>query len=152
MAIAAGFKTPELSDVVPTQPLLSLAETTYQQLVNLKQQRQAELEQPETLENISWTSERLAKINRRLQAVESVPEGVTGQMVRATLKILQQHKTKKAVQLLLRRLTDGEKSQLNNDDFIKELVNETGKLALLDYEAIKPTNLEISIEAILVRI
>ena len=39
-AIASGFKTPELSDVVPTQPLLSLAEMTYQQLVNLKKQRQ----------------------------------------------------------------------------------------------------------------
>ncbi|AIE76085.1 helicase-related protein [Synechocystis sp. PCC 6714] len=151
-AIAAGFKTPELSDVVSTQPLLSLAETTYQQLVNLKEQRQAELEQPETLENISLTSERLAKINRRLQTIESVPEEITGQMVRATLKILQQHKTKKAVQLLLRSLTDGEKSKLSNNDFIKELVNETGKLALLDYETTKPTNLTVAVEAILVRI
>jgi hypothetical protein len=150
-AIAAGFKTPELSDVVPTQPLLYLAETTYQQLVHLKEQRQSELEQPETLENITLTSERLAKINRRLQAVESVPEEITGQMVRATLKILQQHKTKKAVQLLLRSLTDGEKSKLNNDEFIKELVNETGKLALLDYETTKPTALTISLEAILIR-
>ena len=73
-------------------------------------------------------------------------------MVRATLKILQQHKTKKAVQLLLRSLTDGEKSQLNDDEFIKELVNETGKLSLLDYETIKPTNLTISTKAILIRI
>jgi hypothetical protein len=138
--------------VVPTQPLLSLAEMTYQQLVNLKKQRQIELEQPETLENISLTYERLAKINRRLQGIESVPEGVTSQMVRATLKILQQHKTKKTVQLLLRSLTDGEKSQLNDDEFIKELVNETGKLSLLDYETLKPTALTISLNALLLRI
>ena len=151
-AIAAGFKTPELSDVLQTKSLLSLAEKTYQQLVNLKQQRQAELDQPETLENIDLTSERLAKINRRLQGIESVPEGVERSMIRATLKRLNQHKTKKAVQLLLRRLTDGEKSKLNDDEFIKELVNETGKLSLLDYETIKPTNLSMTVEAILIRI
>jgi Helicase conserved C-terminal domain len=150
-AIATAFKTPEAGEVVSVKNILTLAQNLYDKLVLLKQQYQTELEQPETLGNINLTSERISKIQKRVITMNSLPEAVDRKMVRETLKKLSQHTEQKQVQKLLREFTDGDKSQLKNDEFIKQLVNDTQLLNLLGFEGIKPTTLKASLSALLLR-
>jgi hypothetical protein len=150
-AIATAFKTPEAGEVISVKNILSFAQNLYDKLVLLKQQYQTELEQPETLGNINLTSERISKIQKRVMAMNSLPEAVDRKMVKETLKKLSQHTEQKQVQKLLREFTDGDKSQLKNDEFIKQLVNETHLLNLLGFEGIKPTTLKASLSAMLLR-
>jgi hypothetical protein len=150
-AIATAFKTPEAGEVVSVKNILTLAQNLYNRLVALKQQYQTELEQPETLGNINLTSERISKIQKRVMAMNSLPEAVERKMVRETLKKLSQHTEQKQVQKLLRDFTNGDKSQLQDDEFIKQLVNDTLLLNLLSFEGIKSTTLKASLSAMLLR-
>lgn len=151
VAIATAFKTPEAGDVFSTKYLLSCATSLYNQLVSLKQQRVAQLEQPETLENINITSERISKIQRRVSTLDSFPDGLERVTVRNTFKKLNAWKEIKQVQKLLREYTDGDKAQLDDAAFVTQLVQDTEKLNLITYEGIKPTRLQVSLAALLLR-
>ncbi|PSB05562.1 helicase, partial [Pleurocapsa sp. CCALA 161] len=121
MAVSSAFKTPAVGKVVSAKNILTITYSLYEQLVKLKQQRYSELEQPETLENINLTSERISKIQKRIMAMDSFPSGINRKTVKDTLKKLNSGKEQKKVQKLLRDCTDGDKSQLNDDEFIKQL-------------------------------
>jgi hypothetical protein len=54
----------------------SIAQSLYEQIILLKQTRTQELTQPETLENISVSSERLNKIQQRIGALDTFPDGL----------------------------------------------------------------------------
>jgi superfamily II DNA or RNA helicase len=151
MAVSSAFKTPDSGEVVSAKTILTITHFLYEQLVKLKQQRCSELEQPETLENINLTSERISKIQKRIMAMDSFPSGIDRKTVKDTLKKLSSGKEQKKVQKLLRDCTDGDKSQLNDDEFIKQLVNDTEILNLLNLEGIKPTSLKASLSALLLR-
>lgn len=151
VAIATAFKTPETGDVFSTKYLLSCAQSLYDQLVSLKQQRVAELGQPETLENISITSERISKIQRRVSMLDSFPSGLASVTVRNTFKKLNAWKESKQVQKLLREYTDGDKTRLDGASFVTRLVQDTEKLNLIAYEGIKPARLQVSLTALLLR-
>lgn len=150
-AIATAFKTPDFGKVLSANDTLSLAQTLYNQLVLREQQRHCLLEQPETLENISLTSERISKIQKRIMAMDSFPFGIDKKTVKDTLTKLNQRKESKKVQKLLREYTDGDRSNLNDSEFIKQLVNDTENLNLLSFEEIKPTSLKASLSALLLR-
>ncbi|MBE9168673.1 helicase [Pleurocapsales cyanobacterium LEGE 06147] len=152
MAVSSAFKTPDSGEVVSAKDILTIAQNLYDRIVNLKQQRSLELEQPETLENINLTSERISKIQKRIMAMDSFPAGIDRQTVKDTLKKLNSGKEQKKVQKLLREYTDGDRSQSNDDEFIKQLVNDTEILNLLNLEGIKPTSLKASLSALLLRI
>ncbi len=151
LAIATAFKTPEASDVFSAKYLLGCANALYNQLVTLKQQRMTELEQPETLENISITSERISKIQRRVSTLDLFPAGLDRLIVTSTFKKLNAWKENKRVQRLLRDYTDGNKITLDDEQFVIQLVRDTDKLNLLPDNGIKPTSMQVSLAAILLR-
>ncbi len=152
MAISSAFKTPAAGEVVSAKNILDITQDLYEQLVKLKQQRYSELEQPETLENINLTSERISKIQKRIMAMDSFPSGIDKKTVKDTLKKLNSGKELKKVQKLLREYTDGNQSQLDDGEFIKQLVKDTEILNLLNLEGIKPISLKASLSALLLRI
>ncbi|MHC5716907.1 MAG: helicase-related protein [Nostoc sp.] len=151
LAIATAIKTPVASNIFSTKYLLSCAQSIYNELVKLKQQRSAELEQPETLENISVTSERITQIQRRLSMFDSLPEGLDRAAVRGTLKKLNSWRENKSVQKLLKEYTDGNKAGLDNEDFVIQLVEDTDRLNLILDEGIKSTSIKVYLAALLLR-
>jgi hypothetical protein len=152
MAIFSAFKTPAAGEVFSAKNILDITQDLYEQLIKLKQQRYSELEQPETLENINLTSERISKIQKRIMAMDSFLSGIDKKTVKETLKKLNSGKELKKVQKLLREYTDNNKSYLDDDEFIKQLVNDTEILNLLSFEGIKPVDLKASLSALLLRI
>ncbi len=151
VAIATAFKTPEAGNVFSTKYLLSELQKLYSQLVTLKQQRSAELAQPESLENINITSERITRIQRRVSMLDSFPSELDRTTVRNTFKKLNTWKETKGVQKLLREYTDGDKSKLDDASFVVSLVQDTDTLNLIADEGIKPTSLKVSLAALLLR-
>jgi len=151
MAIATAFKTPEAGDVFSAKYLLSCADKLYQQLITLKQQRITELKQEETLNNISITSERISKIQRRVSMLDSFPTNLDRTTVRNTFNKLNAWKELKQVQKLLRKYIDGSKATLDDDEFVIQLVQDTSILNLIATESIKPASLQISLVALLIR-
>ncbi|ELR96861.1 hypothetical protein [Gloeocapsa sp. PCC 73106] len=152
VAIANGFNSPHWSKVVAIHTIIIKAKTLYEKLVNLKQERQKALEQPETLDNINITSERISRLQKRIQGLIEFPEKIDPKIVRSMLKKLNQHKEKTIVQKVLRNYTDGDNSKLPDLEFIKQLVQETGELSLLDWETIKPVRVEFNLIALLMRL
>jgi hypothetical protein len=150
-AIAVAANTPAADKILTIHHLLDHAQTLYSQLVILKHQRAAVLAQPETLENITLTSERLNKIQQRINTLNVFPKELDKTMVRETLKKLNAWKGTKLVQKLLRDYTEGTKTQLETSVFATQLVQDTSALRLLPSEDIKPTSLQISLSALLLR-
>lgn len=151
MALSTAVKTPEAGDVFSARYLLTSAQKLYSQLVELKQQRSSELVQPETLENVTITSERLNKIQQRISTLDSLPDGLDRKTVKDTLKKLNTWKGIKSVQKLLRDYTDGSKAQLEASTFVAELVKDTDEKNLILSDSIKPTALTISLSVMLLR-
>ncbi|NJL99926.1 MAG: helicase [Synechococcaceae cyanobacterium SM2_3_2] len=151
IAIATAFKTPEAGDIFSARHLLNCAQTLYERLVELKRHLALELSQPETLENVTVTSERISRIQRRITALDTFPEGVSRFMVKDTFKKLNAWKEKRSVQKLLREYTDGNTANLSEPEFLTSLIQATDELNLLSDNGAKPTSLELSLAAILVR-
>jgi Helicase conserved C-terminal domain len=151
MALSTAVKTPEAGDVFSARYLRTSAQKLYSQLVELKQQRSSSLLQPETLENVTTTSERLNKIQQRISSLNSLPDGLERKMVKDTLKKLNAWKGIKSIQKLLRDYTDGAKAQLETSCFVAELVKDTDEKNLILSDGIKPTALTISLSAMLLR-
>ncbi|MEE3715702.1 helicase-related protein [Tumidithrix elongata RA019] len=151
IAIATAFNTPELADVVSTNYLLTSASDLYKQLTKLKQQLSADLDRADTLENITVTSERLSKIQRRIATLTSFPTGITRSVVKETLQKLDSCKQSKLVQKLLREYTSGANIKLEPADFVAKLVEDTDKLNLLAIPSAKASSLEVSLSALLLR-
>jgi hypothetical protein len=152
VAIANGFNTPQWSQVIPLDSLIVQAKTLYEKLVNLKQEKQQTLENPESGQTINIASERISYLQKRIKKISELPNGIDVKMIRGLLKKLNQHRTKKSVQNLLRDFTEEESSQFNDTKFIKTLVNKVGKLSLIDYETIKPVSLKMTLTALLIRL
>jgi Helicase conserved C-terminal domain len=151
MAVSTAFKTPAIGKVVSAKNILTIIYSLYEELVKLKQQRYSELKQPETLENINLTSERISKIQKRIMAMDSFPIDIDRAAVKETLSKLSSGKELKKVQKLLREFTDGDRSNLSDSEFIEQLVKDTNTLNLLGFEVIKPTTLKASLSALLLR-
>lgn len=152
IAISTAFKTPEVSNIFPTTNLLIVANHLYSQLVKLKQEYITHLDLADRLEPISATSERLSKIQSKLNTLSSFPEGINRGIVKDTLKKLNSSKHDKNVQRLLRNYTDGSAAKLEIVDFMQQLVSDTDQLSLLIIDTVKPTQLKVSLAALLLRI
>ena len=151
-AISSAFKTPAAGEVISAKNILTITRSLYEQLVKLKQQRYSELEQPETIENINLTSERISKIQKRIMAMSIFSSGIDKKTVKDALKKLSSGKELKKVQKLLREYTDGHKIHLDDDEFIKQLITDVEILNLISFEGIKPVKLKVSLSALLLRI
>ena len=152
VAITTAFRTPELSEVTSARNLLSSSQEVYHKLTALKQQMTDELDRPETLENLSITSERINRIQRRVNNLGSLPTGLDRRSVRNTFKNLNTWREKRTVQKLLREYTDGAKSQLDNASFVTQLVRDADALNLIADEGIKPTKVQFSLIALLLKV
>ena len=151
VAIATAVKTPEAGDMFSAKYLLDSAKQVYKGLVALKQERLSELSQPETLEKVGITSERLNRIQMRINTLDALPEGVTRAIVKETLKKLNGGKHMKNVQKLMKDYTDGKKAKLEGGAFLTQLIEDTDRLNLLLFDGVKPTTLKMSLSALLVR-
>lgn len=138
--------------MVAVQSIIEKGKALYEKLVNLKQERQLALEQPETVNNINITSERISRLQKRVQSMNELPDGIDSKMVRGMLKKLNQHKDKKIVQKVLRDYTDGDESKFQDPKFIKTLVNKAGEMSLIDWEFIKPVTVQVTITALLIKL
>jgi hypothetical protein len=83
--------------------------------------------------------------------VRELPQGVNRATIKDTLKKLNSSKEQKKVQKLLRDYTEGEKSKDGDVIFLKNLVRDTEYLNLIDFDRAKPTDLKISLVAILLK-
>ena len=152
IAIATAFKTPVAGDIFSAKYLLKSADSLYTQLVAIKQQWAAELQQEEALDSINATSERITKIQRRVSNLDTLPAGLDRKTVRDTLKKLSTWKALRKVQKILRDFTDGNKAALEDDEgFLVLLVRDTQELNLIANEGIKPISLKASLAALLLR-
>ncbi|MFN9609001.1 MAG: hypothetical protein ACK571_12450, partial [Pseudanabaena sp.] len=97
-------------------------------------------------------SERLSKIKKRVALLSSFPQGISRQDVTETLKKLNSCKHSKLVQKLLKDYTTGEKAKLAHDAFVAQLVADTEKLNLLAIDNAKASSLQISLDALLLRL
>ncbi len=150
-AIAISAKTPIVAKTLGTTDLLQCAQTVYEAALKLKQHRTELINQPEDLNNINITSERLNKIQQMLNQLDRLPEGITRSDVRQMLATLNEWKESKKVQKLLKRYTDKQAPQLAPEALLISLLEETNRLNFIASEQIKPTNLKISIAAMLLR-
>jgi len=153
IAIATAFKTPENNQVIAAHRLITAASNLYKQLTQLKQHRSTGLAKVETIGNISSNSERIGKLKRRIASLSSFPSGITRAEVMATLQKLNScHHTNKKVQTLIKDYTTGASSKLDNDTFVAKLVADTDKLSLLAIDNAKASSLQMSLEALLLRL
>jgi hypothetical protein len=152
VAIATAFNTPEISEVIAANRLLTSANNLYKQLTKLKQHLSSDLAQVDTIANINVNSERLNKIKKRVAMLSSFPKGISRQDVTETLKKINSCKHSKLVQKLLKDYTTGEKSKLDNDAFVSQLVADTDKLNLLAIDNAQAASLQVSLEALLLRL
>ena len=152
VAIATAFNTPEISEVIGANQLLTSASNLYKQLVNLKQHLSTDLAQVDTIANITVNSERLSKIKKRVAMLSSFPQGISRQDVTETLKKLNSCRYSKLVQKLLKDYTTGEKAKLDSDTFVVQLIADTNKLNLLAIDNAKASSLQMSLDALLLRL
>ena len=152
VAIATAFNTPEISEVIAANRLLTSANNLYKQLTKLKQHLSTDLAQVDTIANITVNSERLSKIKKRVAMLSSFPKGISRQDVTETLKKLNSCKYSKLVQKLLKDYTTGESAKLDSDTFVSQLVADTNKLNLLAIDNAKASSLQMSLEALLLRL
>lgn len=151
LALSTAVKTPEAGDVFSSKYLRTLAQKLYTKLVALKKERSSVLGEPETLENVTITSERLNKIQQRIATLDSLPDGLDPKVVKDTLKKLNASKGIKMVQKLLRDYTDGSKAKLDTHSFVLDLVKDTDEKNLILSDSIKPTKISVAVSAILLR-
>jgi len=151
-AISTAFKTPEITEIMDSNLIINQAEKLYQQLVELKQQYQQELEEPETLDNIKLNSERLNKIQKRISQMTNFPKTISRKEIKTTLNKLDYAKDLRGVQKLLKDYTDGNSSKLTDQEFIMNLVKATDNLSLLTKDQAQPSSLKFSLCALLLRV
>jgi SNF2 family DNA or RNA helicase len=151
VAIATAVKTPKAGDVFSAKYLLNNAKQVYNSLVTLKKEKLGELDQIDNPKNIGVTSERLNRIQMRINQLSRFPEGITRSIVKDTLKKLNGGKHRKNVQKILKDYTDGEKAKLEGGEFLSQLIEDTDYLNLLLFDEVKATSLKISIAALLMR-
>jgi hypothetical protein len=152
VAIATAFNTPEISEVIAANRLLTSANNLYKQLTKLKQHLSTDLAQADTIANITVDSERLSKIKKRVALLSSYPQGISRQDVTETLKKLNSCKHFNQVQKLLKDYTTGEKAKLDHDAFVAQLVADTDKLNLLAIDNAQASSLKVSLQAMLIRL
>jgi len=153
MAIATGFKTPYFNSIISANTLLKQVELLYHQLSQLKLEKQSQLKQNESIEDVKTTSARLHQIQKRLTKSDLVlPPGITPTTVRATLKTLNNNIQLKGVVRLLKNFTEGEKSKLTDTQFIAELVEDTNSQSLLDFNPTEPRSLILKLDAVFLKV
>ena len=154
LAIATANQTPALGQVIPLDQSLTELTELYNQLVKLKQQYLADLDLEVTTSDVRTASERLSRIQQRIQNMkwENLPMDVSPKIVKTAISKLDSHKESKLVEKLLRAYNDGEKSQLPDNRFLSEFLADVNNLALLPSTKAKRTSLKLTVNALLLKV
>jgi superfamily II DNA or RNA helicase len=150
-AIAMAVRTTEFHQTNSTQQTLACMTAIYQELINFKQGLVTKLKKSNSDDQVNISSERLTRINSRIQELESLPIGITRQQVKQALRLLNDWKQNKEVQQILREYAEGEKSQLSIEEYTTNLVNDTMSQGLIPKTEIQAVELNLSLEAMLLR-
>ena len=158
-AIAMAIRTTEFHQTTSTQQTLACMTAIYQELINFKQSLVTDLKISNLddtfgrqCQRVNISSDRLNKINSRIQQLESLPQGITRQQIKEALRLLNDWKQNKEVQQILRDYADGDKSQLSIEEYTTNLVHDTMNQGLIPKTEIQAVELNLSLEAILLRI
>jgi hypothetical protein len=147
-----AVRTTEFHQTTSTQQTLACMTAIYQELINFKQSLITDLKVSNLDNRVNINSDRLNKINSRIQQLENLPEGITRQQIKEALQLLNDWKQSKEVQQILRDYTEGDKSQLSIEEYTTNLVNETMSQGLISQTSIQAVELNLSLEAMLMRI
>jgi superfamily II DNA or RNA helicase len=153
IAIATANQTPELGKIIPVDRLLASLTELYQQLVIVKQLYLTDLDREEDRPDVVTSSERLNRIQRRLNQMNlaELPPEITAQIVKTTIGKLDAWKDSKDSQKILRSYADGAKSQLPNSQFLVEFLAEVDRLNLMERPKAKRASLKLTIRAVLLK-
>ncbi len=153
-AIATANQTPVLGKIIPVDSLLRSLTELYQNLIGVKQQYLANLDDETDLKAVTTSSERLNQIQRRISqmSLDDVPAELPPTALRAAISKLDGWKESKDVHKLLRSYTDGAKSQLPNSQFLTEFLAAVDLLSLLPQTKAKRANLKLTINAMLLKV
>ncbi|AFY92533.1 helicase-related protein [Chamaesiphon minutus] len=154
LAIATANQTPALGRVIPRERSLTELTELYDRLVKLKQEYLADLDREETTSDVKTASERLSRIQQRIQRLHlnDLPADISPKVVKTAIGKLDSWKESKVVEKLLRAYNDGEKSQLPDTQFLMEFLTEVDLLNLIDLPKAKKASLKISVNALLLKV
>jgi superfamily II DNA or RNA helicase len=154
LAIATANQTPALGRVIPRERSLTELTQLYDRLVKLKQEYLADLDREETTSDVKTASERLSRIQQRIQRLHlnDLPADISPKVVKTAIGKLDSWKESKVVEKLLRAYNDGEKSQLPDTQFLMEFLTEVDLLNLIDRPKAKKVSLKIAVNALLLKV
>jgi hypothetical protein len=157
--IAMAIRTTEFHQTTSTQQTLACMTAIYRELINFKHSLVTDLKISNLddtfgrqCQRVNISSDRLNKINSRIQQLESLPQGLTRQQIRGAMRLLNDWKQNKEVQQILRDYTEGDKSQLSIEEYTTNLVHDTMNRGLVPKTEIQAVDLTLSLDAILLRI
>ncbi len=151
-AIAMAIRTTEFHQTTSTQQTLACMTAIYQELINFKHSLVTDLKISNLDDRVNISSERLTRINSRIQQLESLPQGITRQQIKQALRLLNDWKQNKEVQQILRDYTDGDRSKLSIAEYVSQLVADTISQGLIPKTEIQAVELSLNLDAILLRI
>ncbi|WP_310425710.1 C-terminal helicase domain-containing protein, partial [Chamaesiphon sp. VAR_48_metabat_135_sub] len=158
-AIAMAIRTTEFHQTTSTHQTLACMIAIYQELINFKQSLVTDLKISNLndtfgrqCQRVNISSDRLNKINSRIQKLESLPQGLTRQHIKQALRLLNDWKQNKEVQQILRDYTEGDKSQLSIEEYTTNLVYDTMNQGLIPKAEIQAVDLSLSLDAMLLRV
>jgi hypothetical protein len=149
--IAMAIRTTEFHQTTSTQQTLACMTAIYQELINFKHSLVTDLKISNLDDRVNISSERLTRINSRIQQLESLPQGLTRQQIKQAMRLLNDWKQNKEVQQILRDYTDGDRSKLSIDRYTINLVHDTMDRGLIPKTEIQAVALNLPLDAILMR-
>jgi Helicase conserved C-terminal domain len=153
LAIATANQTPALGKIIPVNQLLGSLTELYQNLVRIKQQYLANLDDDADPKAVTTSSERLNRIQRRIDRMsfEDMPADIPPKLLRTAIGKLDGWKESKDVHKLLQSYADGAKSQLPNPQFLTDFLVAVDRLNLLPQTKAKKAKLKLTICAVLLK-
>jgi hypothetical protein len=154
LAIAVANQTPELGQIIPTDRLLNALTELYQQLVKVKHQYLSDADNEDTSIDVSTSSERLNRIQRRIGQIslEDLPDNFNRTVLKTAIQKLNAWRESKDTDKILRDYTDGAKSQLPDRQFLTEFLADVEGLNLISQMEQKKASLKLTLRALLLKV
>jgi hypothetical protein len=146
-----AIRTTEFHQTTSTQQTLAWITAIYQELISFKQSLFTDLKISNLDDRVNINSERLTRIDSRIQQLESLPTGITRQQIKQAMRLLNDWKQNKEVQQILRDYTDEDRAKLSIEDYTTNLVHNTMDRGLIPKAEIQAVGLSLSLDAILLR-
>ncbi len=153
-ALELAINSPEQSNIFQNSYIRSKADEIYKIFLKFKKALlDTELgSQESNHSSIKSNSERLNVIQNRISKVDSLPEGISRDMILETLSKVNEWKNQKKVVKLLQEYAGESKKELGDIDFIKTFIARVQNLGLMGGKLPKVSSLETELKACLIRL